>query len=723
MRTSLVLLFLLLSSLRAITADELTLDNVTTPAPNVADEPLAESFSLAAATRFLDQASLDWTKSRKCFTCHTNYGYLLARPMVSFEHTAHRQVRSALEELVEQRWSNQGPRWDAEVVMSAAVLAMNDAATTGKLHPATQQALTRMWTLQREDGGFSWLKCGWPPMESDDDYGIAIAALAAAAAPESYRTTDAAQQGLRKLREYLKQNPPPTLHHSAMLIWADSYGSELLSAAQRDETLRQLFELQKPDGGWALATLGKWERADGLAQTTEVSDGYGTGFVIYVLRRAGIAADDPRIQRGIQWLKTHQRQSGRWYTRSLNKDSKHFIAHAGTTFAVMALCACEADGVAASAIPEAANDDGFQPLFNGRDLSGWVLVNTPPATWSFEDGMLICTGKPIGELRTDRMYQNFILELEWRHMVPRGNAGVFVWADDLTARGVPFHRGIEVQVLENAYGNSNSHTTHGDIFPIHGATMTPINGRGGNRAFPTEERSRPSPEWNHYRITCQDGAISLEVNGKLVTQGTDCSPRKGYICLESEGGVVHYRNVRIKELPDTPLEAEHIAIANRGYRSLYTGLDLSGWTGTDAALQAWQVRDWVLAGDGQAATGATPLTTTEQFQDFGFVIDVRFKDKETASPLSVYLRSATDTTPSFSTSDSRISGQLEAVGRWNRLEGTVRGNRLSLIVNGREVLSDEELSELPERGPLSISPGGPLELANIFVRELTDSTK
>jgi hypothetical protein len=132
----------------------------------------------------------------------------------------------------------------------------------------------------------------------------------------------------------------------------------------------------------------------------------------------------------------------------------------------------------------------FRPLFNGQDLNGWVRVSTAPSTWTVQDGMIVCSGKPYGELRTERMFQNFVLELEWRHMVPRGNAGIFIWADDITAPGVPFHRGIEVQVLENAYGSSQSHTTHGDIFPIHGARMTPINGRGnGSRAFPTEERS------------------------------------------------------------------------------------------------------------------------------------------------------------------------------------------------------------------------------------------
>jgi len=182
---------------------------------------------------------------------------------------------------------------------------------------------------------------------------------------------------------------------------------------------------------------------------------------------------------------------------------------------------------------EEVDKDGFTPLFNGKDLSGWVNVSCAPSTWKFDDeGLLICSGKPIGEIRTDRMYQNFILELEWRHMVPSGNAGVFVWADDITARGQPFIKGVEVQILDHGYGNTKSHTTHGDIFPIHGAKMKPVNGRGGSRAFPTENRSKPSPEWNHYRIECQDGKISLAVNGKVFTQGTKSIHRKGYICLE-----------------------------------------------------------------------------------------------------------------------------------------------------------------------------------------------
>ncbi len=112
--------------------------------------------------------------------------------------------------------------------------------------------------------------------------------------------------------------------------------------AEQKACIDALRKLQHEDGGWGLATLGDWQRGDGSPQDTTSSDGYGTGFVIYVLRRAGVPADDAQIQRGIRWLKTHQRESGRWFSRSLHADSKHYITHAGTAFAVLALSACDA---------------------------------------------------------------------------------------------------------------------------------------------------------------------------------------------------------------------------------------------------------------------------------------------------------------------------------------------------------------------------------------------
>ena len=351
---------------------------------------------------------------------------------------------------------------------------------------------------------------------------------------------------------------------------------------------------------------------------------------------------------------------------------------------------------------EAAGALPSRPLFNGRNLDGWVPVNTAPSTWRVENEMLVCTGKPIGEIRTEKMYQNFILELEWRHLKPAGNAGVFVWADDITARGVPFHRGIEVQVLENAYGNNDGHTTHGDIFPIHGAKMTPVNGRGGSRAFPTEFRANPSPEWNHYRIECREGNISLAVNGKVVTRGEACSPRKGYICLESEGGVVNYRNIALTELPETPVDAEHIAIANRDFRSLYNGIDLSGWH-VDGD---WSSADWRLKFNGNSIGR---ITTTQDFSDIGFVVDFLLADRQAAA--SIILRGVSIDVGGKSPYESNI------IDGWNRIEGVLQGNRLSFSINGSDVETAKAVKPA-DAGPLELVASGKMDFANIFVRQV-----
>ena len=354
---------------------------------------------------------------------------------------------------------------------------------------------------------------------------------------------------------------------------------------------------------------------------------------------------------------------------------------------------------------------GFKPLFNGKNFSGWVPVNTAPTTWLIKDNMLICSGKPIGELRTERMYQNFIMEVEWRHMKPKGNAGIFVWADDITARGQPFHRGIEVQVLENSYGNTKGYTTHGDIFPIHGATMTPVNGRGGSRAFPVENRSRPSPDWNHYRIVCNDGNISLAVNGKVVTKGKNSNPRKGYICIESEGGVVHYRNMIIKELPNTPVKPEQIAIMDRGYRCLYSGVDFSGWKATSG----WRSHDWQFRFHGSKDEVDTSLESEELFGDYGFIFDVRVSDE--TKPLKFQLRgkdiSAIQVAPDMYKGDLVLKGR-----NWNRFVGELRGNHLTLSLNDKKIFDGKKIEGLPLKGPIRIVPTGPISMANIYVRPL-----
>ncbi|MDB5348801.1 MAG: hypothetical protein JWN86_48 [Planctomycetota bacterium] len=316
------------------------------PTPNSPDEPIAKVFSGRKATEFLDQVSASWTSQRKCGTCHTNINYMLARPALGAATPAMTDVRAFFENRVahwEDKEGDAKPRWDAEVVTTAVALAFNDATTTGRLHPRTQQALDKMWTLQRPDGAWDWLKCGWPPYEHDDYYGATFAALGVGCAPENYQETKPALEGLTKLRRYFRETPAPSLHHRAMLLWASQKVEGLMTPSDREVTIRELLDRQRPDGGWNLASLGDWKRMDGKANPKDApSDGFGTGFVVYVLRQSGMTADSPRIQRGVSWLRANQRVSGRWFTRSLNNDKAHYITHAGTGFAVMALKACDA---------------------------------------------------------------------------------------------------------------------------------------------------------------------------------------------------------------------------------------------------------------------------------------------------------------------------------------------------------------------------------------------
>ncbi|KAA5540943.1 DUF1080 domain-containing protein [Roseiconus nitratireducens] len=198
----------------------------------------------------------------------------------------------------------------------------------------------------------------------------------------------------------------------------------------------------------------------------------------------------------------------------------------------------------------------WSDLFNGKDLTGWVDVNTSPETWSVRDGILVCTGQPIGVMRTERQYENFVLQVEWRHMEPGGNSGIFLWCD-----AVPFGnrlpKGMEVQMLELDWVNQHRRPdgslppiayVHGELFGAGGMTATPENPRG-TRSKSVENRCKGVGQWNKYVVVAVDGTVKLSVNGKFVNGIRDASVRKGYICLESEGKEIHFRNLRIMELP------------------------------------------------------------------------------------------------------------------------------------------------------------------------------
>ncbi|SMD04151.1 3-keto-disaccharide hydrolase [Pedobacter africanus] len=185
----------------------------------------------------------------------------------------------------------------------------------------------------------------------------------------------------------------------------------------------------------------------------------------------------------------------------------------------------------------------------------WINVNTDPDTWRLEKDLLICTGKPIGVMRSEKLYENFILEVEWKHMEVGGNSGVFVWSDAKPGEKNRLPGGVEVQMLELDWVKLNARDgveqpiayVHGELFGVGGVTTVPDNARG-ERSKSVENRCKGRGEWNSYRVICVDGTIKLSVNGKFVNGISRSSVKKGYLCLESEGAEIHFRNLRITQL-------------------------------------------------------------------------------------------------------------------------------------------------------------------------------
>jgi hypothetical protein len=359
-------------------------------------------------------------------------------------------------------------------------------------------------------------------------------------------------------------------------------------------------------------------------------------------------------------------------------------------------------------------DEGFVPLFNGKDLAGWHNINCARDTWSVRDGMIHCTGKPIGELRTERMYENFILELEYQHLKAGGNAGVFVWTDALPARGEPFLRAIEVQVLDGQ--ETANYTSHGDVFAIHGARMTPDRPHPGGwmRSLPSERRAKPAGQWNHYRITANNGTIKLAVNGKEVSGGYDISPRKGYLALESEGGPVLFRNIRIKELPSSgTLKPEQVAQEHEGFVSLYDGVGFSGWK-LPAQLGEWVSKDWIIAYEGKGLAADSYLSSEQAYGDFVLMVDWRVPkgtavtSTATAAPLPSGVRAV---------AAPRVSADAPA-GAWNRSILTMKGNQLTVTTNGKPVVDGAQQPGAPARGRIALHADAPTEFANVFIKSL-----
>lgn len=185
--------------------------------------------------------------------------------------------------------------------------------------------------------------------------------------------------------------------------------------------------------------------------------------------------------------------------------------------------------------PPRAFLDGSGPGWHPMGEADFARANCDPETFTWKGGQVHCTGKPIGVLRSKKVYGNFELVARWRHLESGGNSGFFVWVPEpvleATKRGQLPRGGIEVQVLDHGYAEqyekksgkkADWFTTHGDVFPVGTSKMKPFppTSPDGHRSFPSKRLSKGLNEWNHYYVRAINGEVRLWVNGEEVSGGT-----------------------------------------------------------------------------------------------------------------------------------------------------------------------------------------------------------
>src|SRR5437879_3184979 len=287
--------------------------------------------SKAAATYLDDRMTwwISWPQSARdhdtfCVSCHTVLPYAIARPALrtALAEKAPSPIERQLVDNVTKRvrmWDKVEPFYPDETrgvpktaesrgtesILNALVLVSEDA-------PDARLALDNMWGQQVRTGdakgAWSWLQLHNSPWEGDSQYyGAVLAAIAVGAAPDSYRSSPAVEDGMKLLRDYLtRERESQILFHRVMLLWASARTPGLLTPAQQKAIMDEALGKQQPDGGFSLTSLvGGWKRRDGTALETK-SDGYATGIVSYALRQAGMAADRPQLKRALTWLIENQ---------------------------------------------------------------------------------------------------------------------------------------------------------------------------------------------------------------------------------------------------------------------------------------------------------------------------------------------------------------------------------------------------------------------------------
>jgi hypothetical protein len=392
-------------------------------------------------------------------------------------------------------------------------------------------------------------------------------------------------------------------------------------------------------------------------------------------------------------------------------------------------------------------------LFNGKDLSGWSGDG-----YVVEDGAIVCA--PSGKnLMTEQTFANYILEFDYK-LPPGGNNGLGI---HYPGKGDAAYTGMEIQILDNSdpkYADLKDYQFNGSLY-----TLAPAK----------KEGLKTVGEWNHERVTVSNPGLTVELNGKIILRANldDLSTRHpdhkgvkrraGHIAFLGHGDRVAFKNIEITESKPT---ANTEGVMAAGFTRLFNGNDLDGWKHGDS--KEWTVSNGILKHSGKPGA-PSDLWTEKEYGDCTMVFDWRWAGTAPLKKQPVVLPDGTnkmgaDGKPELveiEDLDSGIylrgniksqvnlwnwpigSGEVygyrtngkfspevragvtpktradHAIGEWNRMLVTIKGDRLTVALNGRVVIDNAELPEVPAKGAIGLQHhGSAIDFANFWIKEL-----
>lgn len=330
---------------------------------------LRAEWSPEKAAQYLDQRQKDWfawapakAPGGPCVSCHTGATYLLARPVLrAAAHQAEptdyeKGLWTALSSRVDKHAGKEVfPGFAAEPkatqalgvesIHAALLLSARDrGASWGS---DTKQAFARLWSTQTsagdDRGAWPWFSLKLDPWEMPDSvyYGATQAAMAVGNAPASYRAVTDVKPHVQMLMDYLqRQASKQPLHNRLMLLIVAKQWPDAVPVPLRKQIVRDLAKSQQADGGWSIASLGRWDEHPAAAPSSG-SDAYATALASYALTVA--VPGKSATKKSQAWLRDHQQADGSWKSASMNKRfpqgsmMEGFMTDAATAYAVLAL--------------------------------------------------------------------------------------------------------------------------------------------------------------------------------------------------------------------------------------------------------------------------------------------------------------------------------------------------------------------------------------------------